>query len=192
MPQKRALRADAERNRRTVLDVAQAVFAAEGLAVPIDEIARRAGLGVGTLYRHFPTKEALFQAIVLGRMEDLVQEARALAEASDAGKAFFAFLARIVEHGAAKKDLMDALSSAGADFGRAMHRMKAEMRSALGVLLARAQEAGVVRKDVDASEVLLLVMATYTAVARLPPPQDAMRARLFTIVCDGLKAKRPR
>ncbi|HEY8091637.1 MAG TPA: hypothetical protein VIF09_27415, partial [Polyangiaceae bacterium] len=131
-------------------------------------------------------------AIVLGRMEHLVEEARALAEAPDAGKAFFAFLARIVEEGAVKKDLMEALSSAGADFGRAMHRVKADMRSALGVLLARAQEAGVVRKDVDASEVLLLVMATYTAVARLPAPQDAMRARLFTIVCDGLKAKKPR
>src|SRR5580704_7958811 len=84
VPAKRPLRVDARQNRERVLDVAKAVFSAEGLDVPIDEIARRAGLGVGTLYRHFPTKGALFQAIVLGRMEHLVEEARALAEAPDA------------------------------------------------------------------------------------------------------------
>ena len=67
----RTLRADAERNRARVLKVAEEVFASEGLAVPIDEIARRAGLGVGTLYRHFPTKETLFEAIVVGRMQEI-------------------------------------------------------------------------------------------------------------------------
>src|ERR1700744_1694300 len=107
---KRSLRADAERNRQKVLEVAQATFAAEGLAVPIDEIARRAGLGVGTLYRHFPTKEVLFQAVVLGKMASMSEEARAKAGAVDPGAAFFGFLARIVEGSAVKKDLMEALS----------------------------------------------------------------------------------
>ena len=101
--QPRALRADAERNRQRVLQVAQELFATEGLAVPIDGIARRAGLGVGTLYRHFPTKEALFEAIVVGRMEQLVEAARAGARAHDRGGAFFGFLTRMVEEGRRRK-----------------------------------------------------------------------------------------
>ncbi|MFC7761813.1 TetR/AcrR family transcriptional regulator [Catellatospora bangladeshensis] len=73
------LRADARRNRAKVLQVAYEVFAAEGLGVPIDEIARRAGVGAGTVYRHFPTKEALYRAIVVDRVEHLVATARELA-----------------------------------------------------------------------------------------------------------------
>src|ERR1700728_1033653 len=115
MLKKRPLRVDAERNRQKVLDVAQGVFAAEGLAVPIDEIARRAGLGVGTLYRHFPTKEALFLAILVDRMERLVADARELARAPDPGEAFFGFLSRVVREGSTKRDFMDALSASGAD-----------------------------------------------------------------------------
>src|SRR5579863_7264952 len=103
----RPLRADAERNRQRVLEVAQAVFATEGLAVPIDEIARRAGLGVGTLYRHFPTKEALFGAIVTGRMQSLVDEARAGLKAKDPAGAFLGIVGRIVEESSVKKDFVD-------------------------------------------------------------------------------------
>ncbi|HWL86935.1 MAG TPA: helix-turn-helix domain-containing protein, partial [Polyangiaceae bacterium] len=104
MSQKRPLRADALRNRQRVLEVAQAVFATEGLAVPIDEIARRAGLGVGTLYRHFPTKEALFEAIVVSRVQHSIDDARALADAADPGAAFFDFLVRVVDEGVKKRD----------------------------------------------------------------------------------------
>src|SRR5579859_3112251 len=113
------MRADAERNRQRVLEVAQAVFAAEGLAVPIDEIARRAGLGVGTLYRHFPTKEALFEAIVIDRMGALVD--------ADAGEAFFAVLGRVIEEGAVKKDFIDALSAMSTDVKRALGATKEEL-----------------------------------------------------------------
>ena len=74
----RPLRADARRNRAKVLEAAEEVFASEGLAVPIDEVARRAGVGVGTVYRHFPTKEALFEAIVVARLEALVERAEEL------------------------------------------------------------------------------------------------------------------
>ena len=95
----RPLRADAERNRRQILEVAETVFAAEGLAVPIDEIARRAGLGVGTLYRHFATKEELFSAILVTRMEVATEHARtALAEGAP-GEAFFGFATEVVTVG---------------------------------------------------------------------------------------------
>ena len=87
----RPLRADARRNRARVLEVAQQVFAEEGLAVPIDEIARRAGVGVGTVYRHFPTKDALFEAIIVERLCAVGEAARELARRPGAGRAFFGF-----------------------------------------------------------------------------------------------------
>jgi AcrR family transcriptional regulator len=187
--EKRGLRADAERNREHVLKVAQEVFAAEGLAVPIDEIARRAGLGVGTLYRHFPTKEALFLAIVVERIEHLVAEARARASAVDAGEAFFGFLSRIVSDGSSKRDFMDALSSSGADLGRTLAGIKASYRAALGVLLKRAQDSGAVRRDVSVLEVHALLTGTFGSLDRLGKDAAQARKRLLTIVCDGLRPR---
>src|SRR6188472_2287979 len=74
----RPVRADAARNRARVLEIAYETFAAEGLSVPIDEVARRAGVGAGTVYRHFPTKEALFQAVFEDRVRHIVDDGRAL------------------------------------------------------------------------------------------------------------------
>src|SRR5579872_1691916 len=88
----RAMRADAVRNRTKVLDAARAAFAAEGPAVPLDEIARRAGVGAGTVYRHFPTKEALFEAVIVDRLLAHAQDAEArLSGDGDAGGEFFGF-----------------------------------------------------------------------------------------------------
>jgi AcrR family transcriptional regulator len=185
----RALRADAERNREHVLKVAQEVFAAEGLAVPIDEIARRAGLGVGTLYRHFPTKEALFLAIVVDRMEHLGAEARALAHAPDPGEAFFGFLSRMVHEGSAKKDFMDALSGTREELGRTLAGIKASYRAALAVLLERAQDSGAVRRDVSVSEVHALLTGTLAALDQRGRDAAQARKRLVAIVCDGLRPR---
>ncbi len=184
----RALRADAERNRQRVLEVAQEVFAKEGLSVPIDEIARRAGLGVGTLYRHFPTKEALFEAIVVGRMEGLVSHARAGAKADDAGSAFFDFLERMVAEGAAKKDFLTALAGTGVDMQR-IAAIKQQMKRAVAVLLERAQKAGAVRDDVEAVDVLTLVMGSVGAADQHGAgPRE--RSRLLAVIFDGLRAPR--
>src|SRR5580692_11564525 len=181
----RPLRADAQRNRQRVLDVAQEVFASEGLAVPIDEIARRAGLGVGTLYRHFPTKEALFEAIVVGRMEQLVDEARAGAKARDPGAAFFGFLSRMVEEGSAKKDFLTALAGTGIDLDR-IAAIKQRMKRAVAILVERAQSAGAVRTDVGAGDVLTLVMGTVGAADR-HGAEPAERKRLLKVIFDGLR-----
>ena len=188
MTKLRPLRADAQRNRQRVLEVAEAVFADEGLDVPIDEIARRAGLGIGTLYRHFPTKEVLFSAIVVGRIERVTRHAVALAAAGDPGAAFFDFLSYLLDHGAAKKDFVSALAGAGIDVGRAVVAPKRELRVALGKLLARAQEVGAVRADVTVEEVLSLVIGLFAAIARHTGPARA-RDRLFAIVCDGLRPR---
>src|SRR5256885_17263867 len=92
----RRLRADAARNRARVLEIAYDTFAAEGLAVPIDEIARRAGVGAGTVYRHFPTKEDLYRAVIEDRLNRIVADGRALLSSDDPGQALFAVLRSMV------------------------------------------------------------------------------------------------
>ena len=189
MAKAKPLRADAERNREQILEVAQKAFASEGLAVPIDEIAKRAGLGVGTLYRHFPTKDALFLAIVVDRFERLAAEADALSASPEPGEAFFGFLSHIVEAASTKKDFIDALSSKGADVGRALGALKARYRAGLAVLLERAQDAGAVRRDVSVVEVQALVMGTFAASDQVGAASARMRERLLAIVCDGLRPR---
>ncbi len=180
---KRGLRADAERNRRHVLAVAQEVFAREGLAVPIDEIARHAGLGVGTLYRHFPTKEALFAAIVVDRMDQIAEQAQAVVDAEDPVAAFFGFLGHLVSEGGKKKDFMDALGGAAAH--TKIPASKARFRAALGKLLTRAQDAGGVRRDVTVMDVVALTQGVFAAAGT-----DArMRAKHLEIVSDGLRPR---
>ena len=98
--QTRPLRADARRNRDRVLEAARAAFGAEGSDVSLDEIARRAGVGAGTVYRHFATKEALFEAVVFDRIGELVEEARALSDDPDPGRAFSSFVERLAREGA--------------------------------------------------------------------------------------------
>mgnify|MGYP001362517916 CR=1 FL=1 len=188
MSSPRPLRVDAERNRQRLLEVAEAVFANEGLEVPIDEIARRAGLGVGTLYRHFPTKEALFAAIVIGRLQRVIEEAHGRTQAPDPAEAFFGFVAYLAEESAKKKDFLHALASSGFDVRRAMGDVKAELSRVMGKILKRAQDAGAVRKDVDASEVLALVAATSSSIERLGPGARRQQ-RLVGILCDGLRAR---
>src|ERR1700686_3335041 len=108
-PKVPGMRADAERNKKLIVQAAREVFATAGLAASIDEIAQRAGVGTGTLYRHFPTKEALFEAIVIGRVEDLVEEGRRLIATDGPKTALFKLLSKIVLHGDGHTDLMDAL-----------------------------------------------------------------------------------
>ena len=138
----RPLRADAQRNRARILEAAEVVFAADGIEAPVDVIAEKAGVGVGTLYRHFPTKEKLCEAILLDRLAALMADARALADADDPVAAFFGFLEHFVELGASKRDLIVAVMGAGLDFDEAAAPVKEELREAVGVLLQRAQDAG--------------------------------------------------
>ncbi len=179
----RPLRADAQRNRTRILQAAESVFASEGIEVPVDLIAEKAGVGVGTLYRHFPTKEKLCEAILLERLAGLTADARALADADDPGAAFFGFLEHVVEEATAKRDLLVAVMGAGVAFDLAASEVKEDLRAAVDVLLARAMAVGAVRPDVTASAVMGLVSATCHAAAHdAAPSQD-----LLGIVCDGLR-----
>lgn len=185
----RELRSDARRNRERVLEAAQEAFATEGLAVVLDEIARRAGVGAGTVYRHFPTKEALFEAVVFGRLRRLVDEARTLSDAEDPGEAFFGFASRMVEEAVAKKDLVDALAGAGIDVDVASSPVARDLRSAVAELLARAQLAGAVRGDVGAADVMALLLGTSLAIRHRIEDAGASD-RIVAVVCDGLRPVR--
>ena len=181
----RPLRADALRNRGRILEAAEVVFASEGIEAPVDVIAEKAGVGVGTLYRHFPTKEKLCEAILLDRLRGLTEDARALADAPDPAAAFFGFLQHFVELGASKRDRIAAVMGAGLDFEEAAAPVKEDLRQAVGVLLQRAQEVGAVRADVSPTAVVSLVGATCHAAGHA---DEAPAFDLLSIVCDGLRA----
>jgi AcrR family transcriptional regulator len=183
----RKLRADAARNRARVLDVAYAAFAAEGLAVPIDEIARRAGVGAGTVYRHFPTKEALFQAVAANRIDQIIEHARALTDERDPGDALFAFLGTLVAEGATDQGLVEALAGEGFDLADAAPDAEERFMAALGGLLDRAQEAGAVRADIDPRDLKALLVGCQ-AMQRYGGDPDTTR-RVLAIVHDGLKPR---
>ncbi|WP_329053039.1 TetR/AcrR family transcriptional regulator [Amycolatopsis sp. NBC_01488] len=177
------MRADARRNRAKVLAAAEEAFAADGLAVPLDDIARLAGVGAGTVYRHFPSKEALFQAVVLERIEQFAEEARGLAAADDPGEVFLDYFVRVIKQASLNRAICDALAESSG------HAFKAgagdDFRAALGVLLQRAQAAGAVRTDIDGDDLRALIVGCL-AVERYSPGSR----HLVRIVVDGLRADR--
>lgn len=185
----RSLRADARRNRARLLEAAEAVFTAEGVSAQVEAIAKRAGVGVGTVYRHFPTKEALFEAILVSRVERLAGEADSLSSASDAGAAFFGLFTRIVEEAAAKRAFAAALASAGVDVKAATSAAGQELRRAFGTLLIRAQRAGAVRDDVDFDQVMAVLIGACLA-AEQANLDRGLQARALAVILDGLRADR--
>jgi AcrR family transcriptional regulator len=182
----RPMRADAVKNRQRILEAAEAIFAAEGVSVPIDTVAERAGVGVGTLYRHFPTKEALFEAIVMARLGSLLEIAKSHAGASDPGDALFSFLGEFAQQASAKRDLFDALGSAGIDIKSTCAGMVDEMKRSIDVLLQRAVEARSVRSDISTEEMIGLVAGVCQSQGHAGY-DDATVQRLVNIVCDGLR-----
>jgi AcrR family transcriptional regulator len=163
-----------------VLRAARDAFAESGYGVPLDEIASRAGVGPGTVYRHFPTKEALFEAVVTARVQDLVADARARACSDEPGNAFFGFVARIAAESAAKRDLPDAISIAGS--------LREDLLAALDVLLRRAQQAGEVRADIATPDLIVLFKGLFASLAEVGDP--ARRDLVFAVLADGLRAGR--
>lgn len=190
----RPMRADAVKNRRRILEAAEEVFAAEGLGVPIDVVAERAGVGVGTLYRHFPTKEALFEAIVVTRFQELVDAAGTAGTARDApgsedpGEAFLAFLRTFAGQASIKRDLFDALTVAGVDIKSRCAGLFDELQARLQQLLDRATAAGAVRSDVTTNEVIGLVVGACHA-AEQKGVGGVSADRMIEVVCDGLRRR---
>ncbi|BBX10139.1 TetR/AcrR family transcriptional regulator [Mycolicibacterium aichiense] len=179
----RPLRADAARNRARVLQVAYEVFAEQGLAVPIDEIARRAGVGAGTVYRHFPTKEALFEAVISDRVRLVVARGRELL-AADPSTALFEFLRETVRSGAADHGMVEALARYGIDLDSAAPGAEAEFLEVLGEMLVAAQQAGAARADVGVAELKALLVVCKSGQEYGEDVAD----RITNVIVAGLRA----
>jgi AcrR family transcriptional regulator len=182
------MRADARRNRARLLEVAETVFATRGTATSTEEVARAAGVGIGTLFRHFPNKEALLEAVFVAQLERLVTEADAATAAPDVGPAFFAYLERMVDRSATKTALADALATAGVDVSGVASAPRANLHRALQALLNRAQEAGAVRRDIGSAE-LLAVLVGAARAAEFARADAELRARALDVFADGLRPR---
>jgi AcrR family transcriptional regulator len=181
------MRADAVRNRDRVLEAAELVLTRDGLDAPMRAIASQAGVGVGTIYRQYPTKEALYQAIMADRMRRLVVHASSLAARRDAGSAFFAFFDSIVTDATTKKIFSDALADAGIDAKAASGEAAGhDVLAAIETLLVQAQRAGAVRADVGMPEVLGLLSGACLAAKQQHWDTDR-RERTLGVVFDGLR-----
>ncbi|MEV4509988.1 helix-turn-helix domain-containing protein [Dactylosporangium sp. NPDC049525] len=186
----RARRVDAQANRGRILDVAEDVFGKGGATASTEEVARLAGVGIATVFRHFPTKAALLQAVLIRRFDRLREQAEALLDTAEPGAAFFGFFRHLVADAATKIAIGDALLDAGGDDDGEAARASAGLRRAVGALLDRAQRAGEVRDDVELPEVYALLVATSRAAAH--PNLDAeVSARVLDIVFAGLAPIRP-
>ena len=181
-------RADAQRNRARVLETAAQVFAEEGLSVPVHEIARRAGVGTGTVSRHFPHKQDLFAAILLSRLERLIAQADSLAGQQDPGTAFFTLLSTLVREGATHRGLAEALAGAGYDLDAAAEEAGYDVTAGLRGLLERAQAAGAVRDDIDYADVKALMTGCLLRVEGRADSDLAALERVTAVLCDGLRA----
>jgi AcrR family transcriptional regulator len=182
----RPLRADAVKNRQRLLEAAEDVFATDGVQAQVDLIAERAGLGVGTLYRHFPTKESLIEAIIRARLEALSDRAAAFAADPDRGGAFFSFLHEFALQAAAKRDLFESLGAAGVNIKANCADTYEVLQERIGTLLRLAQAEGSVRADIGAEDVIGLVAGTCQAVSG-PGRNSEWISRMMDVVCDGLQ-----
>ena len=181
----RPLRADARRNRERLLAVAEEVFATKGTGASTEEIARQAGVGIGTVFRHFPTKEALLAAVFLGRFERLGEQARALSAEAEPGPAFFGFFTLVVDQASVKNSFADALEQAGVDVVGVTSGVSGQLGAALEELLRRAQAAGAVRGDLGVAELKALLVGASRAVEFAGDPET--RARTLAVFLDGLR-----
>ena len=187
-PIERPLRADARRNRARVLEAADAVFAEDGLHAGIEDIAQRAGVGVGTVCRNFPTKETLIAEVLAVRGEAMLEEVRAAIADPDPGTAFERFMIGVAEYSAKYRALAEDMAARGELPVR--EGLKEALHAALGQLVVQAQAAGALRSDVGAGDIKLLLSGL--AQATVTPGGDTSRERFLRIILDGLRPEAAR
>ncbi|BBG02662.1 MULTISPECIES: TetR/AcrR family transcriptional regulator [Pseudonocardia] len=187
------LRADARRNRERVLEAADEVFSETGPTASTEEVARRAGVAIGTVFRHFPTKELLIEAVVVGRLTQLTVEAEQLGEAADADAAFVSFFHRWVELSATKHQFSAALARSGTDVQDVKDtnpEVVERLYDAIGGLLRRAQRADRIRQDLTVPDVVALMGGASWAHEQAGPDPER-RARLLSVAISGLRPSGP-
>ena len=185
----RPLRRDAERNRQRILAAAADAFAAGGLAVTMDEIARRAGVGVGTVYRRFPDKELLIEALFEQRIDALVALAEAARDDPDPFAGLVRFFETFLAVQAADRGLKEVVLGTARGAGRAA-RARERIGPIVDHLLARACEAGEVRPDVAASDLALIQFMLGAVIDFTHDVAPETWRRILAIVLDGLRPRR--
>jgi AcrR family transcriptional regulator len=185
-PVERRLRADAARNRQAILEAAEAEFRAHGREASIDAIAEHAGVGVGTLYRNYATKDELMRAILAARAAPLAEAARDALVAADPGAAFFRFVRRLFSESGDFKALADSLAAAGLDLDAAKEAVGSELMGAVRQLFARAQEAGEVRRDVTIEDMHMLMGGLSHSAHGASDRRQI--SRCVDLVCDALRS----
>ncbi|RWH67662.1 TetR/AcrR family transcriptional regulator [Mesorhizobium sp.] len=184
-PAQKPLRADARRNRDKLVEVAAQMFASDGVDVSLEEIARRAGVGIGTLYRHFPTREHLVEVVYRREVEGLCHAADELAREHPADVALEFWMQRFVDYIATKRGLATSLrlllTTNSTLFSDTSGRVSGAMRS----LVQAAAAAGKIRADVDASDVMHALGGIYSAPNT--PDWRERSGRLVKLLMDGLR-----
>jgi AcrR family transcriptional regulator len=181
----RPLRADAQRNRMRIMDAAEQVFAEGGPGASTEEVARRAGVAIGTVFRHFPTKADLLAALMKRLLQQLTDDAAGLAAHGDPRTALFEFFARLVERTAANRSVVSLLGAEGIEVPLA--GPLGTLTGAVQELLTRGQDSGGVRADVRVDEVMALLLSACQGTLQGGWDQD-LRRRTLDIIFAGLRA----
>ena len=178
----RPKRADARRNYDKVLAAAREAFAEGGESTALEEIARRAGVGIGTLYRHFPNRQALLEALYLDEVEEVCRSA-AQFDGADPWEALNGWFERFIAYLATKRALAHELLNYLDQDASLFQASRASLFAAGEPLLERAQEAGVVRQDVTIAEVIQMVVG----IGKIPAADPSQTERILRIALDGLR-----
>ena len=181
----RPLRADAQRNRDRLLQAAVRAFAQEGPDATLDAIAKDAGVGIGTLYRHFPTREALVEAAYRNELARLCDAVADLLAAMPPDEAMRAWMDRFVGYMTTKRGMADALRAVIASGGNPFAQSRDRLTGAITVLLGAAAAAGTVRPDIEPGDVLASLSGVSLAAGE--PAQREQAGRLLDLLMDGLR-----
>lgn len=180
-----ATRSDARKNRDLLLAAAREAVAEHGTDASLRDIARRAGVGIGTLYRHFPDRATLLEALLEANFKALHARADSLLTSPAPGDALFTWLKELAAGSATYQGLPESIMEALSDEESRLHTTCAQMRSAAGLLLKRAQDAGAVRSDVTNTEVIALTLGLAWAAEHTEEASD-LATRLLSSAMDGL------
>ena len=180
------VRHDARQNRERILAAAESVFGEHGAAGSTEEVARRAGVGIATVFRHFPTKSALLEATLLAHFADLQDRADNLAADQDSLDAFRALIRAMIETGATKLTLISLLGADG-QVPTPVYAAAQDLRSAVDTALGRARDTGAVRESVTVDEIYLLIRGLAQVAASQPTNAETLR-RAIDIVLRGIQS----
>jgi AcrR family transcriptional regulator len=181
-------RADARRNRDSLLEAAKAAFAEVGAEASLDEIARRAGVGIGTLYRHFPTRDAVVEAVYRREVQQLADAAPRLVESLPPAEALRAWMRLFIDYIAAKKVIAPALKSSVGGGSAVYADSSVRINEAIALLVERARARGDIRPNADSADLLRALVGF--AYVNSAPDWEASARRLIDLLIDGLRSQR--